>query len=766
MNARAVAILTLLSIELITPHPAAQTVTVIGKTVPIQTTVSGTGPGSVQAVSPMNGATNVPITTPLVCTAAGATSFVLSANGGNWGAQTQSTCNFTLPTPLVTTAGGQGYSWTVTASNSFGNAVGTFSFTLQQGFYVSTTGNDGTGTGTFANPWRTINHGLPLISSGQTLWVRGGTYNEAICNQSEPSCGSPIIVPSGTSLTATNGVFLNAPVLASYPGETATIQGGNGQAEVQLDNFTTVLHHFVFDRLTLDAINNTNAGISGALYLAGGTHDIVFQNGEIKNGWVNCIQTSINNSTIGNYSGLQILNSHVHDCGLNPAQSNSGYPFYAISDGNILQGSELDHGHGYGYHLNNCPTQSVNNQVIDNRIHDNQITVAGGASSSFGVALLCSTGTRVVNNLIYNNGQSGACGGCQAGGIFDTTNSIGDVLLNNTIFNNTEECILFQSYGGTNTAENNLCWHNGSGIIDAGGTGSPSLITNLNPVNQTTGSGGSDPLFVNPGLSPPDLHIQSGSPARTGGTTNVIAAVDFDGVARPQGATYSRGAYEFAVGAPPPPMITRNATATANGVTGTLTIPFTCAAACPTTGALVVFVRYGATGGTITNDLTSVTYNGVPVTQLDAIAARSSTEWEYSYLLMAPAAGTHNIVITSSVGTNQIIADAVSYLGVRQSSEPDAHGFDLTNQNTNVASDTISLTTQTSNAWMMLFVVQNSNQSVTAGTGSFLALTGSDGSDFVFDTNGPLTPAGSHSMTVATSPASTFIGVYLALASL
>jgi hypothetical protein len=48
-------------------------------------------------------------------------------------------------------------------------------------YYVSTTGDNTTGTGTITNPFRTIQYVLDSIAgAGDTLTLRGGTYHEAI----------------------------------------------------------------------------------------------------------------------------------------------------------------------------------------------------------------------------------------------------------------------------------------------------------------------------------------------------------------------------------------------------------------------------------------------------------------------------------------------------------------------------------------------------------------------------------------------------------
>jgi hypothetical protein len=45
-------------------------------------------------------------------------------------------------------------------------------------YYVSTTGSDETGTGTWWNPWRTIQHAIGQVASGDTIEVAPGSYVE------------------------------------------------------------------------------------------------------------------------------------------------------------------------------------------------------------------------------------------------------------------------------------------------------------------------------------------------------------------------------------------------------------------------------------------------------------------------------------------------------------------------------------------------------------------------------------------------------------
>src|SRR5579859_170992 len=71
-------------------------------------------------------------------------------------------------------------------------------------YYVATGGNDNA-AGTQAAPWKTIGRAARSVMPGDTVYVRGGTYNETIdVNQSGSAAGGPI-------------------VFASYPGETAVV---------------------------------------------------------------------------------------------------------------------------------------------------------------------------------------------------------------------------------------------------------------------------------------------------------------------------------------------------------------------------------------------------------------------------------------------------------------------------------------------------------------------------------------------------------------
>src|SRR5438552_3044438 len=75
-------------------------------------------------------------------------------------------------------------------------------------YYVATTGSD-TAAGTMAAPFKTIRKGAMVAQPGDTVYLRGGTYNEA--------------VSLTTSGTATAWITFSAA-----PGELPIIDGRNG----------------------------------------------------------------------------------------------------------------------------------------------------------------------------------------------------------------------------------------------------------------------------------------------------------------------------------------------------------------------------------------------------------------------------------------------------------------------------------------------------------------------------------------------------------
>lgn len=107
------------------------------------------------------------------------------------------------------------------------NDTGTWkSINLETGpaVYISPTGNDTTGAGTLAAPWRTLAKAYTAVSAGYTIYCRGGTYaNTTVLNW--------------TAKAGTSG----APILVrNYPGEVPVFDGNDTEEQSIIFDGTSV----------------------------------------------------------------------------------------------------------------------------------------------------------------------------------------------------------------------------------------------------------------------------------------------------------------------------------------------------------------------------------------------------------------------------------------------------------------------------------------------------------------------------------------------
>lgn len=144
--------------------------------------------------------------------------------------------------------------------------------------------------------------------------------------------------------------------------------------------------------------------------------------------------------------------------------------------------------------------------------------------------------------------------------------------------------------------------------------------------------------------------------------------------------------------------------------------------------------------GDTTDTLTGITYNGVAMTVAQKVGMGFGDRWIYLYYLVNPATGSNTVSATFSAST-AAKAVAVSYTGAKQTGQPDNSNnwTDLF-----VSSISHSITTVADNCWMVFIAKTNGAGTPSAGTGS--TSRGGSNSFAFFDSNGPITPAGSYSM--------------------
>lgn len=155
---------------------------------------------------------------------------------------------------------------------------------------------------------------------------------------------------------------------------------------------------------------------------------------------------------------------------------------------------------------------------------------------------------------------------------------------------------------------------------------------------------------------------------------------------------------------------------------------------------------------------TGCTYNSVAMTLIEKVDSLAAGGFMYVYGLLSPTTGTHDIVCTFGFGiADDVRVSAVSYSGVSQTSLPDASTYDTIT----AGSFTDNLTTVADGSWVLLFPFNDNNPNI-AGTGS--TQRGTSANPSWFDSNGPISPAGSYTMGASASGATKFGWIILSIA--
>lgn len=395
------------------------------------------------------------------------------------------------------------------------------------GYYVSTTGSNGNScmqSQSPTTPKRSIVAGLACLAAGDTLLVRGGTYDESILNTQ-----SVIQVASGTS-------WANKVRIAAYPGETVWM-APTSSSIFGVIWFVANAKYIEFDGINLDARNA--GGIAGAAGLITGAIDpgstmpdhIRFQNAEIiratqSNGCVtsNCGETDGiefgAHEVEGAVGGNEAINVKVHG-----GNGSLGYGIYLAGPNNLVDHCEIYDTSSAGVHIYNGGGDSADNNIVRNtRIHD---LTTSGQQRGWGILI---SGD---HNQIFNNVISGVTLPfiSTSAGLYVYTGT-GNVLANNTIVGNAMPGVLLNAGVLTTVVRDNLSYLNSGGNYSDGGSGT---------LHDHNLEGAANPLFA----GATDYHLTAGSPARDVGIPVSGITTDLDGIARPQGPAPDIGAYEF-----------------------------------------------------------------------------------------------------------------------------------------------------------------------------------------------------------------------------
>jgi len=402
-------------------------------------------------------------------------------------------------------------------------------------YYVSTSGSDGRSCSqaqSLSTPKLTLNNAAACLRAGDTLYVRGGVYNESLY----VNYFTAQLIPSGTS-------WSNKTRIAAYPGDArvwlrptmATSTGGIGLVMLIDAN----LSYVEFDGINLDGSNLVGGVIWISTNNGNDPHHIRFQNAEVIAGSINgggAVMLGSHNR-IRATGANELVNVSIHGGGLSGLCGFvcASYGIYVMGPNNLIDGCDIYDTSGAGVHIYNASGDSPDNNIVRNsRIHD--ITRAGTLDEVWGILSL-GANNQIYNNAIYRINV----GRINQGNAAIAVGGPGHSVYNNTVYGNVVWGIV--AGWGTSTSgaviRNNISYGNSQGNYADYGSGtfqSNNLFT--------------DPRFVN--AAGADFTLRSDSPAIDRGAFLDTVQVDQQGVSRPQGNGFDIGAYEFNGGASAP----------------------------------------------------------------------------------------------------------------------------------------------------------------------------------------------------------------------
>jgi len=385
-------------------------------------------------------------------------------------------------------------------------------------YYVAKTGSDSNTcvqARSTSTPKLTITAGIGCLSSGNKLLVRAGTYAEHLFD----------IIPSGASSAAMTRI-------AAYPGETVWLTPSSGNWAIHFGNDDTPGAPAINTQyIEIDGININGVNLDGSAVVlddrgtGGITQHVRFQNLEV-HGRDSVADGGSANILVAGHDN-EFINLTVHGIG-------GPYGFYVHGTSNIIDGCDIYATSAAGIQIYYgaagpyiAPTANI---VRNTRIHD--ITTSNffamPSTNHWGI-LVSGDNNQIYNNVIDHNVYTYTQSN---GGIYVYTGS-GSRIYNNTIANNSFDGIRIAAGVSGTYVVNNISYQNHAltDFVDGGST--------TNPANNLLGV---NPLFVNAGTG--DYRVNAGSPAIDSGIANIYATTDKNGVTRPQGGAYDRGAYE------------------------------------------------------------------------------------------------------------------------------------------------------------------------------------------------------------------------------
>ncbi len=447
----------------------------------------------------------------------------------------------------------------VEVNNTLSNEL---DFTIRNGniYFVSLTGNDSSGDGSWGNPWATLSHiGNNVLNQGDILYATDGVV------QTDDPRGFTVRGPSGTE---------QEPIsVVAYPNSVVMVTSQAGSHTIHNWSRNTAYWNFAKIKNFVDGSGSGISAFRGSRIIA---NEIYGTKADGQGG-------AITGSNLGLspekdvISGIKALGNYIHDFG-NDLTSKLHHVFYLSNRGGFMvEAYELgwnllvDNKARYGLHIydeNYCGGFSGVFKIHGNVVI-NQSAAGFHASAGYDLSgeVCFSTPIDVYNNIFINNGLAPFA---QKDALRLGTAAIASHVrfFNNVIYGYGDEgegnAIYVQdngsanwNYGGTYEFFNNIIvdtknldfthptyWKapvaSGNNIwYDSDGTLSPP-VWESSPIT-------ANPEFIDPENGNFRLSKDNNSPGIDAGSAIVSSVVlqDIQGNTRPQGAGFDIGAFEY-----------------------------------------------------------------------------------------------------------------------------------------------------------------------------------------------------------------------------
>ncbi len=436
--------------------------------------------------------------------------------------------------------------------------LGIFCFTnISQAanYYVdgscASSGNGTTAVCGASGPWKTLAEANTAVSTGNhTINIAAGTYNEQITDTTSGS--SPGYRYWKANGTVYSNFFQVTGNWVKIEGFTLTATSGSWHGTIHFTGTNCIaLNNTIIDSVRHGILTSPE---SSYCTISGNT---------IARTWVVGIAISGNNHTVSN----NIISDIRCAMGANSHNDANGIEFHG--DGhtfinNSITGVLFANNPGYTPHIDAFQTYgpiyvpgaiAATNCVFEkNYINLIQpISGVGGAAATSWMLAEASYIT-IKNNISFNYSGVNTGSWSPEAAYNDHITIVNNTFVNDISLNTAYwPSAVGIGYDATNvTAKNNIFYNHYYKAWEVGGDDPAGLVFDYNLIYRSSGKytdrqmtndvWAQNPLFVN---AANDWHLQSSSPAKNAGVTIAGVTDDYAGVARPQGAEYDIGAYEY-----------------------------------------------------------------------------------------------------------------------------------------------------------------------------------------------------------------------------